>query len=218
MKIEYLGHSSFLITTSQGTRIITDPFDPAGYPGQLNYGVYSEPVDVVTISHDHADHAGFKVLRGSPVLIKGEGTFAAKDAEFLGVGTYHDDAKGAKRGKNTVFVISADGLRIAHLGDLGHVLTAEQAAEIGNVDVALVPVGGYFTIDATQATKVAEQLDANIVIPMHYKTPKCNFPIASVEEFLKGKTNVVRTGSSAIEVTRESIPNRQQIVVLDPAL
>lgn len=218
MKIEYLGHSSFLITTSQGTRIITDPFDPAGYPGQLNYGVYSEPVDVVTISHDHADHAGFKVLRGSPVLIKGEGTFAAKDTEFLGVGTYHDDAKGAKRGKNTVFVISADGLRIAHLGDLGHVLTAEQAAEIGNVDVALVPVGGYFTIDATQATKVAEQLDANIVIPMHYKTPKCNFPIASVEEFLKGKTNVVRTGSSAIEVTRESIPNRQQIVVLDPAL
>ncbi|MDH7601875.1 MAG: MBL fold metallo-hydrolase [Armatimonadota bacterium] len=218
MKIEFLGHSSFLISTSQGTKIITDPFDPAGYPGQLNYGVYSEPVDVVTVSHDHADHAGVKVLKGSPVVIKGEGKFAAKDAQFLGVGTYHDDARGAKRGKNTVFVISADGLRVAHMGDLGHVLTADQAAEIGNVDVILVPVGGYFTIDAAQADEVASQLDANIVIPMHYKTAKCNFPIAGVDEFLKGKTNVVRTGGSVFEIDRESLPAGRQVVVLEPAL
>ncbi|MGQ9454852.1 MAG: MBL fold metallo-hydrolase [Armatimonadota bacterium] len=218
MKIEYLGHSCFLLTTSQGTKILTDPFDPSGYPGQLNYRMYSEPVDVVTVSHDHADHAGYKVVKGSPVLIKGEGKFVARDANFLGVGTYHDDARGAKRGRNTVFVISADGLRIAHLGDLGHVLTADQAAEIGNVDIALVPVGGYFTIDAAQATQVAQQLDANIIIPMHYRTQKCNFPIAGVEEFLKGKANVVRKDASVLEVTRDSIPAEQQIVVLTPAL
>ncbi|MGC8863355.1 MAG: MBL fold metallo-hydrolase [Armatimonadota bacterium] len=218
MKIQFLGHSSFLITTSSGTRILTDPYDPSGYAGQLNYAAFTEPVDIVTVSHDHADHAGQQLVQGSPVIIRGGGKFAAADAEFLGVGTFHDDAQGSRRGRNTVFVISADGLRIAHMGDLGHVLSADQAAEIGDVHIALIPVGGFFTIDAAQAEKVAQQLDANVVIPMHFRTEKCAFPIAAVDEFIKDKPNVVRKGSSILEISAETIPAERQIVVLEPSM
>ena len=218
MKIEYLGHASFLITTSAGTRIVTDPIDPSAYPGTFSYSEFNEPADVVTISHEHKDHGGVRVVKGDPVLITNPGKFAVKDTEFLGVATYHDEVNGEKRGRNTVFVISADGLRVAHLGDLGHVLTGDQAAEIGNIEVALIPVGGYFTIDASQARVVADQLDADIVIPMHYKTAKCELPIAGVEIFLEGKPDVVREPGSEIELTSQTVPPGRRIVVLSHRL
>ena len=97
-------------------------------------------------------------------------------------------------------------------------LTADQAAEIGAVDVALIPVGGYYTIDAAEAQRVAEQIEARIVIPMHYRTSKCDFPIAGVDDFLAGKPNVVRQGSSVLEVTKDSLPEEQRIVVLEHEL
>ena len=218
MVIRYLAHASFLITTSAGTRIVTDPFDPKGFPGQLKYRPFDEPVDIVTVSHEHADHGGADIVRGSPIVIKGNGKFVAAEVEFAGIATFHDESKGAQRGRNTVFVIAADGLRVAHMGDLGHVLNADQAAQVGAVDVALIPVGGFFTIDAGKAAKVAEQLEAKIVIPMHYKTDKCAFPIAGVDQFTAGKQNVMRAGSSELEVTKESLPESQRIVVLEPSL
>lgn len=218
MKIQYLGHASFLITTDAGTRVVTDPFDPAAYEGKMTYRAFNEPADAITLSHEHKDHSGAHVVTGSPVIIKGNGRFMAKEVGFLGVGTYHDAEHGAKRGGNTVFVISVDGLRIAHMGDLGHVLTADQAAEIGSVDVALVPVGGFYTIDAEQASRVAEQISARIVVPMHYSNPKCSFPIAGVEDFTAGKTNVTREGGTTLEVSAADLPSSPRIVVLEPAL
>ncbi|MCE5322961.1 MBL fold metallo-hydrolase [bacterium] len=218
MQIRFLGHSSFLITTDSGTRILTDPYDPSAYPGTLAYDVFSEPVDIVTISHEHKDHNGMHLVKGSPVIIRGSGKFGADDVDFLGVETYHDNEKGARRGKNTVFVMSAEGLRIAHMGDLGHILTADQAAEIGTVDVALVPVGGFFTIDAVQAAKVASQVEAKIAIPMHYRTAKCSFNITGVDEFIENKPNVIMPAGSIFEVTKKSLPGEQQIVVLEPEL
>ncbi len=218
MKITYLAHASFLLTTQSETRIVIDPLDPEGYPGQLGYRAFNEPADIVTISHGHADHEGTSVVQGNPKIIRGNGKFESGGIEFLGVGTFHDKSQGAERGENTVFVITADGLKIAHMGDLGHLLTAEQAAEIGPVDVALIPVGGFFTIDSSEADSVAQQIEAKIVIPMHYKTPKCGFPIAGVEEFVEGKDNVSRPGASELEVTHDTLPTVQRIVVLEPAL
>lgn len=218
MKIEYLGHASFLLTTSAGTRIVTDPFDPAAYPDGLKYRAFDGAADIVTVSHEHGDHSGVATIKGSPIIIKGDGKFRAAEVDFLGVATFHDDDRGSKRGRNTVFVISADELTVAHLGDLGHVLTSDQAAEIGAVDVVLLPIGGYYTIDAAQAARVADQVSAQIVIPMHYSNEKCTFPIAGVEEFIGGKANVAREGVSAIEVTRQTVPAEQQIIVLEPSL
>jgi L-ascorbate metabolism protein UlaG (beta-lactamase superfamily) len=218
VKIQYLGHASFLLVTNSGTRIVTDPFDPAAYPDTMRYKRFEGCADIVTISHDHRDHSEADVVKGNPVIIKGVGKFKAEEVDFLGVGTFHDDEKGSKRGKNTVFVISADGLTVAHMGDLGHVLTADQAAEIGAVDVVLLPIGGYYTIDPEQAWKVADQLSAQIVIPMHYANEKCSFTIAGVEAFTAGRANVTRKGVSTLEVTRETVPAEQQVIVLEPSL
>lgn len=217
MKIEFVGHATFLITTSNGTRILTDPINYATHSDQLRYKRVTEPVDVVTVSHEHGDHSGYRELKGSPVVIKAEGKFAAGGAQFTGFATWHDEAQGSKRGSNIVFVISADDLRVAHMGDLGHVLSADQAAAIGNVDVMLVPVGGYYTIDGAGADTVARQLAADIVIPMHFKTDRCEYPIAGVDGFVAGKPNVTRVGGSELEITRESLPPKQQIFVLEPA-
>lgn len=218
MIIQYLGHASFLITTKSETRIVTDPFNPGCYPGTLLYRSFDGPADIVTASHEHSDHSYFEGVKGAPILIKGNGKFTACGVDFTGVETYHDKSHGSERGRNTVFIISADELRVAHLGDLGHVLTADQAAEIGAVDIALIPVGGHYTIDAADAGKVAAQIEAKIIIPMHYKTEKCKFPLASVDEFIKDKTNVVYQESSVLEVTRKTLPKEPTIIVLDYSL
>ncbi len=218
MKIQFLGHASFLITTDAGTRIVTDPFDPAAYVGRLSYRAFDEPADVVTQSHEHGDHSGTSTVKGCPVIIKGAGKFKANEVEFLGVETYHDCSRGAERGRNTVFVMAVDGMRVAHFGDLGHVLTADQAAEIGAVDIALIPVGGYYTIDAAKAWEVAGQVSAQIVIPMHFANEKCLFPIAGVDEFTAGKPRVTREGVTTLEIRAEDIPAEMTIVVLEPTL
>ncbi|MEN6370584.1 MAG: MBL fold metallo-hydrolase [Armatimonadota bacterium] len=218
MKIQWLGHSSFLITSDAGVRIVTDPYQPGSFNGGLRYAPLNKPVDVVTISHDHADHNYVHMVEGKPIIIKGAGMFMASGIEFNGVSTFHDTSGGSERGRNTVFSFTVDNIKICHLGDLGHVLKSDQAAEIGAVDVLFVPVGGYFTIDAKEAEKVADQLSAQIVIPMHYKTEKVDFPIVGVDEFIKGKPNVTRLDSSVLELRKEDVPEEMQIIVLKHAL
>ncbi|HJX13604.1 MAG TPA: MBL fold metallo-hydrolase, partial [Dehalococcoidales bacterium] len=122
------------------------------------------------------------------------------------------------RGKNTVFCLEIDGLNVCHAGDLGHVLTEAQVKAVGRVDVLMVPVGGYFTIDAKNAAKVCEQLKPRVIIPMHFKSDKIGFPISGVEDFLKSKSNVTRVGSSEIEISAASLPASARIMVLKQSL
>ncbi|NLN75939.1 MAG: MBL fold metallo-hydrolase [Armatimonadetes bacterium] len=218
MKITFLGHSSFLLTTEDGTRILTDPFDLSAYPGAMTYSPITQSAEVVTVSHGHGDHQATHLVGGDPVIIRGNGKFVAAGVEFLGVAAYHDENEGAERGENTIFILRADGLSVAHFGDLGHVLSSDQAAEVGRVDVALIPIGGFFTIDAQQAWKVAQQVDARIIIPMHYSNKKCNFPIAGVEVFLADKPKVVRQGEPTVEISPHNMPAEQTVIVLEPAL
>lgn len=218
MKIRSLGHSMFLITSDAGVRIITDPYEPGSFGGALAGGAVPESADVVTVSHEHSDHGYTKAVAGNPIVLKGPGKFVAAGIEFEGVDTHHDRSKGAERGRNTVFRFTVDGVAVCHLGDLGHILTAEQAAAIGAVDVLLTPVGGFFTIGPDQAAKVADQLSAKIVIPMHYKTPKVAFPMEPVETFLQGKANVETPTSVEITITPEDLKQDRRIIVLRPAL
>jgi L-ascorbate metabolism protein UlaG (beta-lactamase superfamily) len=218
MKIQWLGHSSFLITSDSGTRIVTDPYTPGGYNGALGYGAFNQPADVITVSHEHADHFYPAMVKGNPVIIKSAGLFVAAGIEFEGVATAHDKSGGAERGKNVVFTFTVDDVRVCHLGDLGHILNPEQCSSIGAVDVLLTPVGGNYTIGPEQAWQNAELLAAKIIIPMHFKTPKLDFPIAGVDEFLKGKQNVTLLDSSTLELEKKEITGELEIVVLQPAL
>jgi L-ascorbate metabolism protein UlaG (beta-lactamase superfamily) len=218
MKIKWYGHAAFLITADQGVKIITDPYESGAYGGQLAYGKIKDQSDIALTSHDHADHNDTKSLPGSPQIVKNSGSKTVKGISFKGIPTYHDSSKGSERGTNTIFTFSVDGIRVCHLGDLGHILSEKELAEIGPVDILLIPVGGYFTIDSKEATRVAEQLKAKVLIPMHFKTEKCGFPIAPVEDFLKGKPNSRRPGTSEVAFDKTTLPHQMEIVVLEHAL
>ncbi len=215
MKIKWLGHSSFLVASGEGKRIITDPYNVGG---GISYGPINETADVVTISHDHGDHNNGRVVKGTPQILRGEGIREIEGIIFEGISSHHDPAQGTQRGNNTIFCFAVDGIKLCHLGDLGHELSDEQVADIGDVDILMIPVGGYFTIDARQATALCQSLKSRIVIPMHYKTAKCAYPIATVDEFLKGKSNVRKQNSSEAEYTKDGLPKDQEVVVLQPAL
>jgi L-ascorbate metabolism protein UlaG (beta-lactamase superfamily) len=214
VKVKWLGHASFLITAADGTRILTDPF--GDYPG-LRYKPVQETADLVLVSHDHGDHVGGKVT-GSPKVVSKPGVEKARGIEVKGIATFHDRSRGKERGKNTIFCFTVDDLRVCHLGDLGHDLSGSETAEIGQVDVMMVPVGGLFTIDAGTASAVCDRIGPRVVLPMHYKSDKCDFPIAGVDEFIKGKANVRTVDGSEVEITRGQLPAEREIIVLDHAL
>ena len=213
MKIKWLGHASFLITSETGTKIITDPYV---VDERLTYGEIKESADVVTVSHEHTDHSNVAAVRGNPEVVKG--TAEVRGIEFRAISTYHDNSGGSQRGKNAIFCFGVDGIRVCHLGDLGHPLNDRQVADIGKVDILLLPVGGLYTIDAEVATRVCDRLKPRVVIPMHFRNDKCRFPIAGVDEFLKGKKNVSRLDASEAEFKSGELPATTKIVVLRPAL
>ncbi|GAG69891.1 unnamed protein product, partial [marine sediment metagenome] len=142
----------------------------------------------------------------------------AKGVQFRGIATYHDTAQGKQRGTNTVFCFTLDDIKLCHLGDLGHLISQGQVNEIGAVDILFIPVGGFYTIAAANASRVCDQLKSRVIIPMHFKTPQCTYPIAGVDDFLRGKVNVGKMDSSEIEFKLGELPAVTEIVVLKPAL
>jgi len=218
MKIKYYGHAAFLITSDQGLKIMIDPYEPGAFGGQLSYGKIKDQADIVLTSHDHADHNYTKDLPGTPQVVKGSGSKTIKGISIKGISTYHDPSKGSERGANTIFTFKINNIQLCHLGDLGHLLSDKELAEIGPVDILMIPVGGVFTIDPIEATRVAEQIKPKILIPMHFKTEKCGFPIATVEDFLKGKKNAKRPKASEATFDKATLPQQMEIVVLEHAL
>jgi L-ascorbate metabolism protein UlaG (beta-lactamase superfamily) len=215
MKVKWLGHASFLITSDKGTRIITDPYNVGS---GLSYGEIKESADVVTVSHEHGDHNNVAAVKGNPQVVKGAGAKEAKGIKFKGVATFHDEAQGAQRGPNTIFCFEVDGMKVCHLGDLGHALGDKEVAAIGKVDILLTPVGGFFTIDPKVATAVSGKLAPKVIIPMHFKNDKCAYPLCVGDEFTKGKSGVTQANASEVEFKAGKLPAATQIVVLKPAL
>lgn len=215
MKVKWLGHASFLITSEDGIRIITDPY--ATGMG-ISYGDIKEAADIVTVSHEHGDHNNVDTVLGNPLVVKDAGNQEVKGIPFKGIASYHDDAGGSQRGPNTIFCFTVDDVKLCHLGDLGHQLSEQQVGDIGEVDVLLIPVGGFFTIDATVAGDITEKLKPKVVIPMHYSTDKCAYPISGVDDFLQGKANVKKMDTSEVELKKSELPATAEIVVLRHAL
>ncbi len=176
-----IGHAEFLIELENGLRIVTDPYDKTcGYP------VEKVQADVVLVSHGHHDHNAVENVRGASRVIDQAGEYDLGDGVTVtAVEAFHDDAEGMKRGKTLLFSIRAEGLNAVHLGDLGHLPTNEQCGKLAPADVLMIPVGGFFTIDAPTAKSAAKLLNARVVLPMHYKTRvNADWPIAGVEDFL----------------------------------
>jgi L-ascorbate metabolism protein UlaG (beta-lactamase superfamily) len=169
------------------------------------------------VSHDHDDHNGLDGLPPGYEAVTAPGEHSVAGIDITSIKTFHDSHQGKERGRNIVHVIAMDGLRIAHLGDLGHVLADDETRAIGKVDVVLIPVGGHFTIEPKDAVAVVRQLRPSVVIPMHFKTPSLSFPIKQVEDFLSLAGKHERPGKSEIEIKQENLSG-QRIIVLEHAL
>jgi L-ascorbate metabolism protein UlaG (beta-lactamase superfamily) len=209
MDISWLGHSCFRIRGSHAT-IITDP-----YPPSLGYSLGKPTARIVTVSHQHPGHSYVQGIGGEPKPVSGPGEYEISGVLIIGIATFHDGEKGRKRGRNTVYLIEVDDIAVCHLGDLGHVLTAEQVEELGDVDVLLLPVGGVSTIDAPMAAEVVRQLEPKAVVPMHYKTEALSWELEPVDRFLKeiGVEQVV--SQPKLSFTKSSLPASTQVFLLD---
>ncbi len=218
MELKWYGHSAFLVTTQSGTRIILDPYQSGAFGGALAYGKINETADIVLASHDHDDHNYVGDIKGAFKLINKPGNYEEKGVRITGIPTFHDQSGGRERGENIIYIIETDGMRIAHLGDLGHILDAGTMERLGAVDILLIPVGGFYTIDPSEASRIVDDVKPIIAIPMHFKTKKCDFPIAPVEEFIRGKSGVSIAGKAEISVSKAQLPSMKGIIVLEHAL
>ncbi len=187
MKLTWYGHSCFLMETEGGS-IVFDPYSPGSVPGLK---LPELTADMVICSHEHADHffpQGVRLTGRDPAV------------GIQRVPTFHDGAGGKMRGGNMVTLIDAEGIRAAHLGDLGHTLTQDQIDELGRVDVLMVPVGGFFTIDAAAAWELTERINPHIVIPMHYRGEGFGFDmLATVDGFLARAERVTYLDGNVIQ-------------------
>ena len=178
MNIRYLGHSSFLMTSRAGTRIVTDPFGGIGYPFP------HVEADVVTVSHGHYDHCNASAVKDATLLCDRAGEYKYGDITLFAVKSFHDDVQGRKRGENLVFVYHIDGLTLCHLGDIGQPASEQFCRSLGQIDGLFVPVGGVYTVDAAGAKAYVDAIRPRFTIPMHFKTPDLEIAINGADEFL----------------------------------
>lgn len=194
MKITWYGHACFGLESGNG-RVVFDPYAPGKVPG---WKLPELEAELVLCSHGHTDHnwaEGVK-LSGKPFT----GTVAK-------IPSFHDDKGGALRGENTITVVEADGIRVAHLGDIGCQLTEDQLTSLGKIDVMLIPVGGHYTVDAAEAWEIVKAVGPGIVIPMHFRGRGFGFPvIGKVEPFLKLAGNVKEIAGMSWEVDLSIAP------------
>lgn len=210
MKVSWLGHACFLLENSQGTRLITDPYESGGYEGAVGYSPINLEADIVTVSHQHADHNYTQGFKNAQIVDKVD-QLTIKDIEIKGIPSYHDDEGGKARGSNIIFIIQTEGLKIVHFGDLG---TGDiDLKPFKDIDIALIPVGGLFTIDAVQASDILRQITPKITIPMHFKTPKLGFDIEGVEKFLKLNQDYEK--KDILEINSQNISSFKKVIVLE---
>ena len=215
MDITSLGLSSFRLRGKAAT-VVTDPYNSTAVGLKFPKNIEA---DVVTISHTHPDHNEVGAVGGNPFIITGPGEYEIKGVSIIGVTSYHDDKDGSLRGPNTIYRIEMDGLVVAHLGDLGHVLSSAQVEQLDGIDILIIPVGGVYSLDAVHASQVISDIEPRVVIPMHYGRPELNPKVfgelAPVAAFLKqvGKESVVPVPK--LTMTKDKLPLQLEVVILE---
>ena len=179
MKWTWLSHSTFLLETDAGAKLVTDPVDAGS-----GFDLPRIAADVITVSHRHFDHCATERIGGTPAIKESTDPETIAGFRITGYPTFHDEVRGAKRGTNTVFSIEADGQRFVHCGDLGHIPDDATIAALKGADVLMIPVGSVYTVDGRTAWEIAKRIAPKVVVPMHYAVPNLRFALEPVDHFL----------------------------------
>lgn len=216
MDIYWLGQACFKLKGKNAT-VLIDPYDPEFTGLKLPKDLSA---DTVLVTHAHKDHNNSSAVTqtpsgGTPMVFAEPGEYEVSGVVIGGISSFHDESGGSERGLNTIFNLLYDRLNIVHLGDLGQSrLTEEQVAQIGEVDILLVPVGGVYTINAKTASDIVSQLEPKIIIPMHYKMEGLKFELEGVEGFLKEMGAEGAVAQPKLSITKDKLPEEPQVVVL----
>lgn len=214
MEISYLGHSSFRIKTKTAS-IVTDPFSPE----MVGFKFPKTEADIVTISHHHPDHDYLAGVGGEPFVIDLPGEYETKGVFIFGYPSFHDKKGGSERGNNIIYLIEAEGLKVAHLGDLGDVPSDEVMEEIIGVDVLMIPVGGKFSLNPQEATELISKIEPLLVIPMHFKAEGINEEhfreLSPLEKFLSEFGTEQAERLDKLSVSKDKLPEETKIIILE---
>jgi L-ascorbate metabolism protein UlaG (beta-lactamase superfamily) len=219
MQVEWYGQSAFRLSDGKDT-IFIDPFDTAMFAARgmrWDYpAITGVKAQLLLVTHEHGDHNAVDIIGGNPAILRSTaGTHESPIGEVIGIASEHDEVAGTQRGPNTLFAFTFGGRRIAHLGDLGPAaLRPEQLAALGTIDLLFVPVGGGPTTGAAQATEIATQLHAQIIVPMHYRTERIDF-LEPVDDFAGRAVRMQRIDTSAFEA--EAVTGDGPVVVVPAA-
>lgn len=212
MRLKWCGHACFRLTAQNRFTIVADPYEES-----VGYRLPPLTAQLVTLSHGHYDHNYAAGVAGHPRVVSAPGPVPAEalapGVSVYGVPAFHDQERGRRRGGNLLFVYEFDGIRVAHLGDLGHALSQQQLDALGQLDVLLVPVGGYYTIGPEEAAAACNQIRPRLVFPMHYGHPDAKADLrdvlAPVERFLELSPGSERPGTDELELTPGSLRERE---------
>ncbi|MBI2641377.1 MBL fold metallo-hydrolase [Candidatus Roizmanbacteria bacterium] len=218
MDIKYLGHASFFLR-SKDAKLVTDPFDPE----MTGLKFPKVEADIVTVSHHHHDHDMISLVQdplgSKPLVVDMPGEVEKLGMRIFGYQSYHDRKKGAERGENNLYKITDGEISVLHCGDLGVVLDNNFVDQIGDVDVLLVPVGGFFTMSADEAVELVKKIEPYIVIPMHYNHAKLNQKtfgeLTSVDYFLKKIGSQATTPVPRLTVKKGELGDETKVVVME---
>lgn len=214
MNITWLGQSCFKIQTDK-TIVAIDPYEDKIGLRMPHFGA-----DLVLVTHDHFDHNNLSAIRNiegkEPFVISGPGEYEVKNVFVYGISSYHDNVEGKERGNNTIYRLEVEGMSLAHLGDLGHILTNGQLEQLRGVDILMIPVGGKYTIAAAQASEVISQIEPRIVIPMHYKIKGVKADLDSLDKFCKEIGVCPRETLPKLKIVKKELPAEEmKIIVLE---
>lgn len=208
-RLTYYKHALFVIESSSGTKIGTDPYDES-----IKAVLPDISADIVTVSHHHFDHENVGLFKGNPKVIDSTGDTNIGDITITGIPTFHDEEGGRLRGKNIVFKIKVDRIVFTHLGDLGHDLDQEQIERLKDTDILMIPVGGTYTINAATALELINKIKPKIAVPMHYKSGDTLLNVDTVDS-ITGRLDDFKLAGSSVSINKESLPSGTEIWIME---
>ena len=200
MKLSFIAHATFAIDLNDGRRIVIDPYEAMTFKGRFNYPPFKTTADFVLITHEHIDHNYLGDIQNIPVVVRK--SWCDNKLRVTSHFAWHDKFGGTKFGGGVwMKLIETEGIRLCHMGDCGEILTDDQISALGKIDILLIPVGGFYTIDGHEAANLARRIGARTTIPCHYKTPLCNLTISGPEDFLSHFDNYHSLDTHEIEAS-----------------